>query len=343
MALRRRSKHGDESAGGPPAAEEIAQANYPMLRYFTVRGKATGGESGGEWLVCEPDTVRDFSATGYFFGQELNQTNHVPVGLIESTQGPASIESWMPNGPGGHAGDLYEEKIAPITHYPIRGVLWYQGESDTGNARLYAKLFPELIAGWRKAWEEDDFPFLYVQLAPFLAHRPSPTESRWAELREAQAEALRLPETGMAAAIDTGGEYIIHPEEKQQIGHRLFLLAEQIAYGRTAVPASGPTVSDVKFQGGKAILSFQHAEGGLVAKHGVPLKGFALAGDDGKFAWADTAALHGNKVTLQSKDVPNPAAVRYAWADCPDCDLYNKAGLPAPPFRTDAPPAGTEQ
>lgn len=310
------------------AAEEIAKASYPMLRAFSAEQ--------GAWTECSPETVKDFSATGYFFGRELNQTLHVPVGLIESTRGSTSIDAWMPKGA------VYEELIAPLTRFPIRGALWYQGESDTGNARLYRKLFPQLITGWRKAWGDDDLPFLYVQLAPFLARHPAPTESRWAELREAQAQTLSVPGTGMAVAIDTGGEYTIHPDDKQDVGHRLFLLAEDIVYGRAGVASSGPTCSQVLLQGGKAILTFQHAEGGLVAKHGAPLKGFALAGEDKRFVWAD-ASIHGGKVILQSKEVPKPAAVRYAWADAPDCNLSNKAGLPALPFRSDPPPAETAQ
>jgi sialate O-acetylesterase len=219
----------------------------------------------------------------------------------------------------------------------MRGVLWYQGESNTSDPALYAKLLPAMIAAWRASWNEGDFPFLFTQLSGFLGPRTAPGESRWAELREAQADALSLPKTGMAVTADTGEPRQMHPADKQDVGHRLALLAEKEVYGLPGVTDSGPVFAGIQVSNGQAILSFTHTAGGLVAKSGT-LKGFAIAGDDGHFVWGD-AKIDGDKVIVQSAQVPSPVSVRYGWADFPDCDLSNKAGLPAAPFRTDAPQA----
>lgn len=254
----------------------------------------------------------------------------------KSAGSPAPRMPVPPLPPGGprEPSSLYNGMISPLLRYPIRGVLWYQGESNTSDPLLYRKLFPAMIGAWRKAWSERNLPFLYVQLPGFLARHPQPSESRWAELREAQLLALGTPLTGMAVAIDIGDEHNMHPPDKQDVAHRLALIAESQVYGRSEVAASGPVFSGMEVQDGKAILSFTHEDGGLAAKNGAPLKGFAIAGEERKFVWAD-AEIDGEKVIVQSKEVPAPVAVRYAWADSPDCDLFNKANLPASPFRTD--------
>lgn len=233
---------------------------------------------------------------------------------------------------------FFNGMIAPLLPYSIRGVLWYQGESNTANPQLYRKLFPGLIRSWRAAWGEGDFPFLFVQLPNFLLKKSYPSESSWAELREAQAMALKLPKTAMAVTIDIGDEHNLHPANKQEVGRRLALAALANVYdGRVA--ASGPVFSSSKIEGGKILIRFKQPGGGLLAKDGDALKGFAIAGADRKFTWAD-AKIEGGKIVVQSDRVPKPVAVRYAWADSPDCNLYNKAGLPAAPFRTDDwPPA----
>jgi sialate O-acetylesterase len=214
-------------------------------------------------------------------------------------------------------------------------VIWYQGESDVYDAALYRKLFPAMITAWRNGWRQGNFPFFYVQLPGFLARRAQPAESRWAELREAQTLALGLPKTGMAVTIDTSEEHNIHPADKQDVGHRLALIAKNQVYGKSAVAFFGPVFAGMQIEDGKAILSFTHEEGGgLAARDGPPLTGFAIAGADRKFAWAD-AEIRGDKVIVHSKDVPSPVAVRYAWADTPAGSLINKAHLPASPFRTD--------
>ena len=229
---------------------------------------------------------------------------------------------------------LYNGMIAPLLPYPIRGVLWYQGESNTGNPGLYRALFPALIDAWRKGWNAGDLPFLYVQLPGFLARHPQPSESNWAELREAQANALSVPKTGMAVTIDLGDEHNMHPADKQDVGHRLALLAESQVYGKSSVTASGPVFSTMEVDGNKAVLSFSHGGGLSFGTGGTP-KGFAIAGSDRKFVWADEAEIHDGKVIVQSKDIPKPVAVRYAWANTPDWCLTNDSALPAAPFRTD--------
>jgi sialate O-acetylesterase len=230
---------------------------------------------------------------------------------------------------------LYNGMIAPITPYTIRGAIWYQGESNAGAARLYRKLFPTMILSWRRAWA-DDFPFLFVQLANFDARKLPPTgqpqDSNWAELREAQAMTLELPRTGMAVAIDIGEANDIHPKNKQEVGRRLALAAEATVYYRDQ-EFSGPLFSGAQAEDGKMRLNFRHAQG-MKAKDGGKLKGFAIAGADQKFVWAN-AEIDGDHIIVSSPDVTAPVAVRYAWADDPECNLINATGLPASPFRTD--------
>lgn len=230
--------------------------------------------------------------------------------------------------------NLFNGMIAPLTKFTIRGVIWYQGESNVGRAAEYRRLFPAMITDWRKAWGLGDFPFLFVQLANFLARKPEPSESAWAELREAQMFALKLPNTGMATAIDIGDANDIHPRNKQEVGRRLALVARAIAYGEPIV-YSGPIYERMQVEGNKVRLFFRHVGSGLVCK-GEKLTGFAIAGVDGKFVWAE-AAIEGDTVVVWSPQVLKPVAVRYAWADNPEVSLYNREGLPALPFRTDAP------
>ncbi|MCW8133331.1 MAG: sialate O-acetylesterase [Planctomycetota bacterium] len=226
---------------------------------------------------------------------------------------------------------LYNGMIKPLVPFAIKGVIWYQGEANAGRAFQYRKLFPNMIQDWRKQWNQE-FPFLFVQLANYMARKPDPSESAWAELREAQTMTLALPKTGMAVIIDTGEEKNIHPKNKQDVGKRLALAARHIAYGKDLVYA-GPMFDTLAIEGSAAKVTFKHTGGGLEAKDG-DLKGFAVAGEDKKFVWA-SAKIDGNTVVVSSDKVEKPVAVRYAWADNPECNLYNKEGLPACPFRTD--------
>jgi len=273
----------------------------------------------------------------------------------------------MPAVGAGTPAALYNAMIAPIVPYAIRGAIWYQGESNAGRAAEYRTLFPTMIKDWRKQWGQGDFPFLFVQLASFMGVDKQPSDGGWAWVREAQDMTLSLPKTGQACIIDIGEVGDIHPRNKQDVGKRVALAALAIEYGKE-IAFSGPRFDKLAIEGNKARVTFKHAGGGLVAKPfedmkpdgptlakrfgGVALTpelrpksdvlGFAIAGDDRKFVWAE-AKIEGAAVVVSAPGVEKPVAVRYAWGNTPVCNLYNKADLPACPFRTDdwepAPPA----
>jgi sialate O-acetylesterase len=228
---------------------------------------------------------------------------------------------------------LYNAMIYPLIPYSIQGAIWYQGESNAGRAYQYRSLFSSMITDWRESWNQGEFPFLFVQLANFMQVKPEPVDDNWAELREAQTMALSLPNTGMAVTIDIGEADDIHPKNKQDVGKRLALNARKIVYGEK-VPHSGPIYKSMKIKNDKIILDFDFVYRGLKTKGDEKLNGFAIAGADGKFYWAD-AEIQGDQVVVSSPKVANPIAVRYAWSSNPVCNLYNSAGLPASPFRTD--------
>jgi sialate O-acetylesterase len=235
---------------------------------------------------------------------------------------------------------LYNKMIHPVVRYPIAGVLWYQGESNADHiedAVAYRSLFPTLITSWRKEWGLGDFPFLWVQLANYMSPDAEPAaQSAWATLREAQTAALALPNTGQAVIIDVGEEKDIHPRNKQDVGARLALAARKVAYGQSVI-ASGPTYRSQERHGDTIVVRFANAGAGLVS-HGAAGQpgGFAIAGADRRFVWAD-ARIDGDRVAVSSAAVPHPVAVRYAWGNNPTtASLYNHEGLPATPFRTDS-------
>jgi len=226
---------------------------------------------------------------------------------------------------------LYNAMIAPLVPFAIRGVIWYQGESNAGRAYQYRTLFPIMIRDWRKAWSSE-FPFYFVQLANWHANKAEPDESDWAELREAQSMTLREPRTGMAVTIDIGDENDIHPRNKLDVGRRLAAWALAGTYGQKIIP-SGPLFDRYTVEGDKIRIHFKYGDG-LKTIDGGPVKGFAIAGEDRRFVWAD-ARIEGNTVIVSSPRVQTPVAVRYGWADNPIVNLSNRAGLPASPFRTD--------
>jgi sialate O-acetylesterase len=235
---------------------------------------------------------------------------------------------WPPMSSIGDPGTptvLWNGMIAPLLPYAIRGTVWYQGESNVRRERQYRTLFPALIADWRTAWGEGDFPFLFVQIAP---HRDMTPELREAQLLSWQ----RTPNAAMVVTTDAGDANDIHPAHKQPVGARLALAARALAYGEK-IEYSGPAFDSMTVEGGKATLLFEHLGGGLVAKKG-PLRGFTIAGADKQFHPAQ-AKIRGNAVVVTSRAVSRPVAVRYGWANVPDGNLFNKAGLPASPFRTD--------
>ncbi len=232
-------------------------------------------------------------------------------------------------------GGLYNGLVAPALPYAIKGVLWYQGESNVGRPADYYALTSTLVQDLRTHFQQPNLPFLYVQLANINAAKKEPGESNQALVRDAQRRLLALPRTGMAVITDVGEWNDIHPLDKQTVGHRLALAAEKVAYGDTKVVASGPLFQSMKIAGNQATLTFAGVGSGLEAKGGGPLGGFTVAGADKKFVPAQ-ARIEGNKVVISSPQVAAPVAVRYAWADNPaDANLYNKEGLPASTFRTD--------
>ena len=248
----------------------------------------------------------------------------------------------QPYGPGSAVAptNLWNGMIHPLIPFAIKGAIWYQGESNAGRAWQYRHLFPGMIKDWRRAWAKPDFPFYFVQLANFMERLAEPSESEWAELREAQTMTLRLKNTGMAVAIDVGEAGDIHPVNKLAVGERLARWALNRDYGFTDIVPSGPLYRSMQVKEGRVVLDFDYAESGLATVSGLPVWGFAVAGEDRKFVWAQ-AKIVGSQVVVWSPDVPEPVAVRYGWSNNPPVTLINKAGLPASPFRTDSWPGLT--
>ncbi len=365
--------------------KEIAAANYPNIRLITVPKASTNtpqDDFQGSWAACTPESAKPFSGVAYFFGRKLHQELKVPIGLINTSWGGSSCETWInptvvgqykdyepimqrkaaadaakpEGGDNQNAGYLYNGMIVPITKYAIKGAIWYQGETNAGRAYQYRTLFPLMIETWREEWGQGDFPFYFVQLANFITDRNrektgEPRDDSWAELREAQSMTLSLPNTGEAVIIDIGDPNDIHPRNKQDVGLRLALQSLARDYrdpaqrgqgqrGQNRVVSEGPRFQSLKIDGNKAIVAFRFPNAvGLKAKEG-EIKGFAIAGADRKFYWAE-AKVERNTVVLTSPSVPHPVAVRYGWDDDPVCNLMNGAGLPACPFRTDMWPGVT--
>jgi len=321
--------------------EAAAAADFPLIREYKVPLKFSATpapDTAGRWAVCNPENAPNFSAVGFYFARDLQPKIKVPVGIIHSSWGGTVVEAWTSaevlkeqgvnvgefrnqNSPAG----LYQGMIAPLLQFPIKGVIWYQGESNNNNARDYRSRFPAMIADWRKRWASPKLPFLFVQIAPHKDMKP--------ELREAQFLTLEKSEnTAMAVITDAGDANDIHPTHKEPVGVRLSLAAGALAYGEK-IEWSGPLYKGMKVSGDRVGLTFTHIGKGLEAKGG-DLKGFTIAGADGKFVPAG-AVIQGSSVIVSSKEVPAPKAVRYGWENVPDVNLFNKDGLPASPFRTD--------
>ncbi|AKD05388.1 sialate O-acetylesterase [Pontibacter korlensis] len=385
--------------------EEIAAANYPLIRVFTAPNSYSEmpqQEVGGQWEVVSPQTVGNLSAAAYFFARDLQATLKVPVGLVVSAHGASKVEAWtrrealeaepaykflldnlqekiekykadtaaqrkyaktfaewkVKDAEARAAGKGYVRRpqdpnpinnrhspfvlwngmVAPLVPFAVRGVLWYQGESNSETATIYRRQMETLIRDWRAQWGQDDLPFIYVQLANH-AKTPDtiPAQGGVAALkREAQLQNLSVPHTAMVVAIDNAdpdNPRNIHPKNKQAIGRRLALAARAIAYGEQ-IAYSGPVYKQMEREADAIRLYFDHTNGGLKAKGNNGLAGFAIAGEDGKFVWGQ-ARIEGETVVVRSPEVAKPVAVRYAWGDHPPVSLYNGAGLPASPFRTD--------
>jgi sialate O-acetylesterase len=338
------------------AAAEVAAARYPLVRQFKVARRAAAepaDDAGGDWRACSPATVGQFTAVGYFFARDLLARLGVPVGIINCTWSGTPLESWMspaalagfPGFSNGHPAPgaaregedpwvpscLFNGMICPLLPYAIRGALWYQGESNVGRAGAYAAQFPALIASWRSHFGDAGLPFLWVQLANY-APPASGRGGQWALLREAQSRGLSLPSTGQAVAIDIGEPGSLYPRNKQAVGRRLALIAKAKVYS-IPVDYSGPAFGRAEADGGAMRVHFLFAGDGLTAS-GKPLQSFEVAGADRIFH-AAAAAIQDDTVVARSRAVSLPVAVRFAWLDDPEANLYNGAGLPAAPFRSD--------
>ncbi len=292
---------------------------YPPRRYTVPAGilhpgknlvvvRVTNQSQGGGFV---PDKPYYLEAAGqridlkgewwYKAGQVFHTTDEMPPGI------DAKYE----------AAGLYNAMVSPLKNYTIKGFLWYQGEANTDHPETYKQLLPALISDWRKQWQLGNLPFLYVQLPNYMARQYLPAASNWAMLREGQLKALSVPNTGMAVTIDLGEWNDIHPLNKADVGKRLAYAARRLAYGDSAVVASGPIYQSYRIEGDKIIITFNNTGSGLVAIDAAPLSQFAIAGEDKKFVWAK-AEIVGNTVVVHSNTIQHPKYVRYAWADNPD-------------------------
>lgn len=310
---------------------------YPQRRYhvdpgvlkpgknlFVVRVQNNFGKGGfvpdkPYCLVAGGDTIDLTGRWEYRVGEVYQREGFPPRGISAQHQ-PAALFNGM---------------IAPFTGYASKGFVWYQGESNASRADLYRQFLPVLISDWRNHWNEEELPFLYVQLPNYMEVNYSPEESDWALLREAQLEALKVPHTGMAVAIDLGEWNDVHPDRKKPVGERLAKIAKKVAYGEEDIVYSGPVYRSSEAEGNRVILAFDHVGSGLVSGNGEELGHFAIAGADRKFRWAK-AIIEDNRVVVWNDQIKEPKYVRYAWADNPRfANLYNKEGLPASPFRVE--------
>ena len=338
---------------------ELADSDYPEIRLFQVAHQLApdGGKDDveGKWVVCNAENVRDFSAVGYVFGKCLHKELGVPVGLVQDTWGGTIIEAWtsmeiMENNPdytdvleryslekmekAGYPwkvpSTLWNGMIAPIAGFTVKGNIWYQGESNVFADKHYAQALVNLINSWREAWGQPDMPFYFAQIAPY-ANAPS------LGVRDAQFQVWRkngLKNVGMVATADVGDSIDIHPRNKKAVGERFARWALAKQYGRD-VAYSGPVFKSLSQEGGRLVLEFDYAEGGLSTSDGEPVKAFEVAGSDKVFRPA-IAEIKGGRIEVYSPDVAEPVAVRYAWKDFCRVNLINADGLPAVPFRFDS-------
>ncbi|MFM7148722.1 MAG: sialate O-acetylesterase [Gemmataceae bacterium] len=323
------------------AQERIAAAKHPNIRLFQVE-KLTSDRPLREvpftgakpsWKACTPQSVGGFSAVLYFFGTALQKDLDVPIGLINSSWGGSPIEPWTVDKKG--SGNMYNAMIAPLTPYTLRGVLWYQGETNAFNRNCMAYFDKKkaLISGWRNFWGQD-MPFYFVQIAPWQPKNGGYPEGELMKIWEAQVATLKIPHTGMAVTTDIVHDINdIHPNNKLDVGNRLARWAMARTYGKKDVVVSGPLYKGIKVEGDKIRVSFAHTAGGLKARDDKPLTEFEIAGADGKFVAAE-ATVDGETVVVSASGVTNPEQVRFGWRSTANPNLVNKEGLPASPFRS---------
>lgn len=332
------------------AEEEIKNANYPEIRFFTVYSSTSlypQDHFTGKWSECTPEEMRKFSAIGYFFARKLYKELGVPIGIINSSWGGTPAESWMPEeviqkdsflreaaakqkpvpwGPVEPA-RIYNSMISPMIPFHITGVLWYQGEANTINAYAYKEMLSGLIKSWRVKWGYD-FPFYYAQIAPYKYEKPL----EGVEVRDAQRKVLEVPNTGMVVVSDIGDTLNIHPKNKQEPAMRLANIALNRYYKTAKIEDSGPLYKNITIDKNKAIISFEHCEG--LHTRGNKLTYFEIAGEDKVYHPAE-AKIKDQQVIVQSKKVKSPVAVRFAWSNTATPNLFNSANLPASCFITE--------
>jgi len=343
------------------AETEIELDSFPAIRLFYVardNADEPSKDCYGSWKICNPENARTFSAVAYYFGKEIYQALNIPVGLIHVSWGGSTAQAWtnyniLQSTPEGqYYIEKYKEKIAemapgicprdnqspsglynamlhPLIPFGIKGAIWYQGEANTNEHQMYENLLETMISNWRNEWNQGDFPFYYVQLAPYHYQK----EIIGAALRDAQRQALEIPNTGMAVTLDIGNPDDIHPTNKKDVGKRLSLWALAKAYEQEGIIYSGPLYKSMQLNGNEIILSFDHTGSGLKSK-GEKLTHFTMAGKDRIFYPAE-ATIEKNKVIVSSVNVKKPVAVRFAFDNGDEPNFFNKEGLPASTFRTD--------
>jgi sialate O-acetylesterase len=332
------------------AEEEIKNANYPEIRFFSVYHSTSQYPQDhftGEWTSCTSESMRNFSALAYLYARKLHEVLGVPVGVINSSWGGTPAEAWMPEEvikkddylqeaaskqkpvPWGpvEPGRIYNSMIFPLIPFRIAGVLWYQGEANTVNADAYKELLSALIQSWRTGWGYE-FPFYYAQIAPYKYG--SPFEG--VKVREAQRKVLTVPNTGMVVLSDIGDTTNIHPKNKQDAALRFANLALNRYYSKIRTEDSGPLYKDMRIEKNKVTISFEHAEG--LHARGDKLNCFEVAGQD-KVYYPATAKIKDNQVIVQSDKVKIPVSVRFAWGNTATPNLFNGANLPASCFMTE--------
>lgn len=337
----------------------IVQSTNPNLRLFTV--ERVGSETPlkdisrySPWQEANPENVATFSAVAYFYGEQLQKILGVPVGLIHTSWGASTIQAWMSNEvlsqyqkvevkqadltkhPNQTPTALFNAMLSPLIPYTIKGAIWYQGESNRTEPELYKKLFPAMVKEWRELWGIGNFPFYYVQIAPFAYGHPDATQKpeNSAYIREVQQQCLDLiPNSGMAVTLDVGEEFVIHPAKKKEVADRLLFNALAQTYGFKGVSYASPAYDSLIIKNDAIFLKFKHADGGLYTPDG--LKGFEIAGSDKVFYPADAKIVNKYQVKVTSAKVPQPVAVRYAWRNWVVGTLFSNYLLPASSFRTD--------
>lgn len=306
---------------------------YPPRRYLLPAGLL---KAGNNRLVVR--IVSQSGRGGFVPGKPYRLIMDKDTFLLEgqwqfragAAMDPMPAQTFVRWKPGG----LYNAMIAPLTFTAIKGVAWYQGESNAARPAGYFRLMQALLSNWRAAWKQPSLPFVYVQLPNYMEPVAAPSESNWAALRQQQLNLLSVPYTGMAVALDAGEWNDIHPENKKTVGERLALQARRVAYREKSLVASGPVYQSMKINGNTITVFFNNTGSGLLAKNNAPLAMFAIAGADGKYVWAE-AAIKGNTVLVWNDAITHPVSVRYAWANNPEgANLYNKEGLPAAAFET---------